>query len=194
MSIDITLNKRSVVGKKVALLRKQGLIPATVYGKHLDAISVQTDARSFAPLLKQAGRTNLVNLHIEGESQPVQALIHSVQRHPVSRAVIHVDFHAVSMNETVDVEVPVVLVGVSPLVYRGDAIYNLGTTVKVRALPNNLPSALEVDVSGLDSVEKSILVRDIVLPENVSLMSSGDELVVSLTATRRGATAAASEE
>ncbi len=188
MSIDITLSKRTVVGKKVAQLRKDGVLPVTVYGKHLAPITAQTDSRSFAPLLKQAGRTNLVTLHIEGE-QPLQAFIHSVQRHPVSRSVIHVDFHAVSMNETVDVEVPVVLLGVSPLVHRGDAIYNLGTTVKVRALPNNLPSALEVDVTGLDSVEKSILVRDIVLPANVSLMSSGDELVVSLTATRRGATA-----
>jgi large subunit ribosomal protein L25 len=169
-------------------LRKQGVLPATVYGKHLAPIAVQTEMRSFAPLMRQAGRTNLVNLHIEGEAEPIQAFVHSYQRHPVSRAIIHVDFHAVSMSETVDVELRVHLVGVSPLVHRGDAMYNQGGNIKVRALPGNIPTHVEVDVSVLDSAEKSIVVRDIVLPAGVTLLSPEEDLVVNLVTTRRGAT------
>lgn len=187
MSIDIKLTKRTVLGKKVAQLRKQGMLPATVYGKHLAPIAVQTDARSFAPLMRQAGRTNLVNLHIEGEAEPIQAFVHSYQRHPVSRAIIHVDFHAVDMSETVDVELRVHLVGVSPMVHRGDAMYNQGGNIKVRALPGNIPTHVEVDVSVLDSAEKSIVVRDIVLPAGVTLLSNEEDLVVNLVTTRRSA-------
>jgi large subunit ribosomal protein L25 len=137
--------------------------------------------------MRQAGRTNLVNLHIEGEAEPIQAFVHSYQRHPVSRAIIHVDFHAVNMSETVDVELRIHLVGVSPLVHRGDAMYNQGGNIRVRALPGNIPTHIEVDVSVLDSAEKSIVVRDIVLPAGVVLLSSEDELVVNLVTTRRSA-------
>ena len=123
MAIDLNLSKRTVTGKKVAGLRKAGVLPATVYGKHLAPISVQADAREFAAVMKAAGRTSLVTLKVAGE-EPITAFIHSYQRHPVSRAVIHVDFHAVDMSETVEIDVPVHMQGVSPLVHRGDALYN----------------------------------------------------------------------
>ena len=97
MAIELNLIKRTVIGKKVNNLRKTGVLPATVYGKHLPPITVQTEARAFAPVMKAAGKTSLVTLNIAGE-EPIAAFIHSFQRHPVSRAIIHVDFHAVDMS------------------------------------------------------------------------------------------------
>lgn len=195
MAIEINLSKRTVTGKKVAGLRKVGILPATVYGKHLAPISVQTDARSFAPLMKAAGRTSLVTLKIEGE-EPITAFIHSYQRHPVSRNIIHVDFHAVDMSEIVEIDVPVHMHGVSPLVHRGDALYNHISSLRVRALPGNLPTEIVVDVSVLDTFEKAIHVSDIKLV-GATIIGHANDLVVGLAQTGRGdgaaATAAAAE-
>ena len=195
MAIELNLTKRTVIGKKVNNLRKTGVLPATVYGKHLPPITVQTEARAFAPVMKAAGKTSLVTLNIAGE-EPIAAFIHSFQRHPVSRAIIHVDFHAVDMSETVEVDVPMHMKGVSPLVVRGDAIFNNVTSLRVRALPGNLPTEIVVDVSGLDMFDKAIRVSDIKLIGGAIILGLADDLVVGLAAVNRGevvATANAAE-
>ncbi|MFN7472737.1 MAG: 50S ribosomal protein L25 [Roseiflexaceae bacterium] len=190
MSIEIKLQKRAVIGKKVNNLRKAGILPATVYGKHLAPINVQTELRSFMPLMKAAGRTNLVTLHIDGEA-PIAAFVHTYQRHPVSRTIIHVDFHAVDLNETVEVDVPVHMTGASIMVTRGDALLNNVTSLRVKALPTNLPSSLTVDISVLDSLEKAIHVSDIVLPAGATIIGNGGDLVVGLVPTGRAEVASA---
>ncbi len=91
MAIDIKLQLRTITGKKVKSLRNEGILPATVYGKGMEPISVQVNAREFGPQFKAAGRSNEVTLHIDGH-KPMTAHIHTFQRHPVTRAVIHVDF------------------------------------------------------------------------------------------------------
>lgn len=189
MSIEIKLQKRAVIGKKVNNLRKAGILPATVYGKHLAPINVQTELRGFMPLMKAAGRTNLVTLHIEGEA-PIAAFVHTYQRHPVSRTIIHVDFHAVDLNETVEVDVPVHMTGASIMVTRGDALLNNVTSLRVKALPTSLPSSLTVDISILDSLEKAIHVSDIVLPAGAIIIGNGGDLVVGLVPTGRAEVAA----
>jgi large subunit ribosomal protein L25 len=189
MSIEIKLQKRAVIGKKVNNLRKAGILPATVYGKHLAPINVQTELRGFMPLMKAAGRTNLVTLHIEGEA-PIAAFVHTYQRHPVSRTIIHVDFHAVDLNETVEVDVPVHMTGASIMVTRGDALLNNVTSLRVKALPTSLPSSLTVDISILDSLEKAIHVSDIVLPAGATIIGNGGDLVVGLVPTGRAEVAA----
>jgi large subunit ribosomal protein L25 len=189
MAIDLNLSKRTITGKKVAGLRKAGVLPATVYGKHLAPISVQADAREFAAVMKAAGRTSLVTLKVAGE-EPITAFIHSYQRHPVSRAVIHVDFHAVDMSETVEIDVPVHMQGVSPLVHRGDALYNHVNTLRVRALPGNLPSEIRIDVSILDTFDKSIHIGDIKLA-GATIIGNANDLVVGLAQTGRGDAGAA---
>ena len=190
MSIEIKLQKRAVIGKKVNNLRKAGILPATVYGKHLAPINVQTELRGFMPLMKAAGRTNLVTLHIEGEA-PIAAFVHTYQRHPVSRTIIHVDFHAVDLNETVEVDVPVHMTGASIMVTRGDALLNNVTSLRVKALPTSLPSSLTVDISILDSLEKAIHVSDIVLPAGATIIGNGGDLVVGLVPTGRAEVASA---
>lgn len=190
MSIEIKLQKRAVIGKKVNNLRKAGILPATVYGKHLAPINVQTELRSFMPLMKAAGRTNLVTLHIDGEA-PIAAFVHTYQRHPVSRTIIHVDFHAVDLNETVEVDVPVHMTGASIMVTRGDALLNNVTSLRVKALPTSLPSSLTVNISVLDSLEKAIHVSDIVLPAGATIIGNGGDLVVGLVPTGRAEVASA---
>ena len=190
---SLALENRTVLGKKVKQLRREGILPATVYGKGVGSFAVQLNARTFSDFYRHAGRTTLVELEIPGQGQ-LSEFIHALQRHPVSRAIIHVDFLVVDLLTEITVEVPIHIVGASPLVERGDAILNqVLTTLPVRALPAELPHAINVDISGLDSFDKSIYVRDITLPGKGAIETDADELVVSLS-TSRAAEAEAVEE
>lgn len=182
--ITLALENRTVTGKQVNRLRRAGILPVTVYGKGVGPFTAQVDARTFGGVYRHAGRTALVELQIPG--QPMQsAFIHALQRHPVSRAIIHVDFRVVDLLIELTVAIPIHIVGESELVERGDATLNqVLNTLDVRALPADLPSNIEVDISGLDSFDKSIHVRDIPYSGNGAIVTPEDELVVSLTPAR----------
>ena len=182
--ITLTLDQRTVTGKKVGRLRRAGILPATVYGKGVGPFTVQLDSRTFTDLLRRTGRTTLVELAIPGQ-KPQSAFIHALQRHPVSRAILHADFLVVDLLTEITVDVPIHIIGESELIERGDAIMNqVLNTLGVRALPADLPHAIEVDISGLDSFDKSIRVRDLAVSEKWKIEIDEDELVVSLTASR----------
>jgi len=180
----LSLEPRSVLGKKVKRLRRSGILPATVYGKGVEPIAVQVDARSFQAIYRQAGRTSLIELHIAGHP-PLAAFIHALQRHPVTRDIIHADFRAVDLRQEVEVAVPLHIEGESPLVESGEAVLNqVLSTIEIRALPTAIPAHITVDISALDSFDKSIHARDLTLPPGVTLVTPGDELVVGLAHTR----------
>jgi large subunit ribosomal protein L25 len=182
--IQLELEDRTLTGKKVNRLRREGLLPATVYGKGVGPFTVQLTARTFNEAYRRAGRTGLIDLAIPGQSS-VSAFVHALQRHPVTRVIQHVDFLAVDLRVEVTVEVPVHIVGEPEIVRRGDAILNQGlTALAVHALPADIPSFIEVDINGLDSLDKSIHVADITLPTNGTIVTPADELVVSLTPAR----------
>jgi large subunit ribosomal protein L25 len=191
--ITLALEQRTLTGKKVNQLRRAGVLPATVYGKGVGPFTVQLDARTFSGILRHAGRTTLLELEIPGQ-KPHSAFIHTLQRHPVSRAIIHADFLVVDLLTEITVEVPIHIVGESELVERGDAILNqVLNSLDIRALPADLPHAIDVDISALDTFDKSIRVRDIVVPEKWRIETDEDELVVSLNAARPEAAAAEEE-
>src|SRR5579859_5097289 len=179
--LTLTLELRELVGKKVSRLRREGILPATVYGKGVGPFNVQIAAHSFQSVLRHAGRTRLIELSIPGQP-PISAFIHALQRHPVKRVITHADFLAVDVRIAVTVEVPVHAIGESLLVKRGDAVLNqLHQTLDVHALPTELPSVIEVDVSVLDSLEKNITVQDIKLPEHIRITTPATEVVFSVT-------------
>ena len=154
--IKLDFENRTLVGKKVNRLRRQGLLPATVYGKGVGPFTVQLNARTFADAYRHAGRTGLLDLGIPGQ-KGVSAFIHNLQRHPVTRAITHVDFLVVDLLIEVTVDVPVHIVGDSELVRRGDALLNqVLTALSVRALPTDIPSAIEVDVTVTATVASAV--------------------------------------
>jgi len=182
--IKLELENRTVIGKKVNRLRREGILPATVYGKGVGPFSVQLNARSFNDAYRHSGRTALIDLTIPGQKAQ-SAFVHALQRHPVTRSILHVDFLAVDLLIEVNVEVPIHITGETPLITRGDATLNqVLTTLNVRALPTDLPPFIEVDISVLDSMDKSIHVRDITLPSKGEIVTPEDELIVSLSQSR----------
>jgi large subunit ribosomal protein L25 len=182
--MKLDLENRTLTGKKVNRLRREGLLPATVYGKGVGPFTVQLDARTFSDAYRRAGRTGLIDLAVPGQAG-VSAFVHTLQRHPVTRAIQHVDFLAVDLRVEVTVDVPVHIIGEPEIVRRGDAVLNqVLTALAVHALPADIPSFVEVDISGLDSLEKSIHVADIALPTQGAIVTPPDELVVSLMPAR----------
>lgn len=174
---------RTVTGKKVKHLRTQSLLPATVYGKDFEPQNIQVSDRAFQVLYRQTGKTALINLVIDGT--PSAVFVQAIQRHPLKRDIIHIDFKVVNLKTAVHVEVPVTTVGESPLVARGDALINhaLGI-VLVEALPAELPQHIEVDISSLTSIEKSIHVRDIPPSASYKVLTDPDTVLISLSQIR----------
>ncbi|NJN19582.1 MAG: 50S ribosomal protein L25 [Oscillochloris sp.] len=186
---------RTVLGKKVKNLRRAGLLPATVYGKGFDPVSVQINDRDFNLTYRQAGRTTVIDMKING--QVTQAVfVQAVQRHPVSRGILHVDFKVVDLFKPVQVEVPLTMVGEAPpIVARGDALVNmLYPTVLVEALPDNLPQNIEVDISKLTSPDKHLTVADLATSSLYKVLADDALVLVALTQTRMAATLAEEAE
>ncbi|MFP4435702.1 MAG: 50S ribosomal protein L25 [Chloroflexaceae bacterium] len=190
----LDMQLREVVGKKVKRLRRQGLLPATVYGKGIGPFTVQLDERNFTKMYRDIGRTTLVELNIPG--QPRQsAFVHDIQRHPVSRDILHADFYVVNLRERMTVEVPLALTGTSPVAERGDGVVNqVRSTVEVEALPSDMPSYINVDLSLLTTMDKMIHVGDLAGAVEYTITTDPEDLVVSLTPTRAARTGAEEAE
>lgn len=152
--------KRTVEGRKVKKLRKEGYLPGNVFGKKIKSQSVQVNLKDFEKTYKEVGETGLLTLNVGSEDRPV--LIHNLQLNPVTDDPIHVDFLQVDLKEEVEANIPIELVGESPAEKQA-----LGTVVqyineiKVEALPGDLPEKFEVDISTLLEVDQSIIVKDL---------------------------------
>ncbi len=181
---QLVAQRREVTGKKVAVLRRAGQLPAVVYGHGHASEPIVVDAREFATLRRHVGRNALVDLKV-GSERATPVLLHAVQEDPRSRAVIHADFFVVTMTEEMTVEVGIVIVGEASAIDKlGGTLLHLRETVQVRALPADLPPGLELDISSLDSFEAMLHVSDLQLPERVTLVTDGHEPLVRVQAPR----------
>ncbi len=178
----LSAKPRTITGKQVKALRRQGWIPAVLYGRHIQPTPIQVEGKELQRILAQArGGARLITLRVDGETH--LALIREVQREPIHREILHVDFQAVEMTEKIRVEVPVVFVGASPAVERGEGILVHGLThVEIECLPKDLIEAITVDLSRLDRVDAAIYVRDLQVPPGITVVSDPDELIALVTA------------
>ena len=177
MAHELAVDARSAAGKKNRRLRRTGQVPGVVFGKDSPSVPVQVDAKSFETLYRAAGRTSLVNLHIDGGS-PRSAIIKGVQRNPLSGQALHVDFFLVNLAQDMQVDVPLVFTGEAPAVEEtGGTLLTALSHVRVRALPAELPHEIRVDVTPLVDLDAAIHVRDLPAPDKVTIETDGDELV-----------------
>ena len=171
--------KRTLVGRKVKNLRKAGKLPATVYGKKVASQSLTVGSDDFLKVYKSAGETGLVELLIEGKKR--QVLIHTVQRHAVTHAPLHVEFLQVDLKEKVKTRVPLAFIGTPPAVSQKIGILlTVLDEVEVEALPTDLPEHIEVDVSGLDAVNQELKIADVKIPSGVTVLSDAGLTVVKI--------------
>jgi large subunit ribosomal protein L25 len=160
-------------------------VPAVLYGHETEAQSLQVKARALDRLLTAGGAHSLVSLSVSGDKKPQTVLIREIQRYPTRPTVLHVDFYAVVMSEKLQTDVPLVIVGEAPAVVEGmAAMVQSLDSLQVECLPGDLPSSLELDVSGLERTDQNILVGDIPLPEGVTVLDDPQTVVISLAAAR----------
>jgi large subunit ribosomal protein L25 len=192
--LKLDVDTREVTGKKVAALRRQGVLPAHLYGKETESQSLQAPVQSIQHLLKTAGRNAIIDLQIHGESDARPVVLRGVQRNPVTGELVHVDFFQISLTEKLRAEVALVLKGEAPAVHvHGGVLLQSLDHVAVEALPTEIPAHVEVDVSGLEALESALFVRDLPIPAGVEVFSDPDQIVVKVEAPRIAAEIAAEE-
>lgn len=184
--------RREALGRHVKALRRDGITPANLYGRGADSISFQAETRALDRLVTDGGRGSLVELTIDGETH--HTLLRGLQRHPVTRAILHADFYIVEMNRPVQTTVPVHLVGDAPAArLPGAVITHLTHEVAIECLPANIPAAVELDVAVLEELETSLHVSDIAAPEGVAILTDSETIIVRATHSRVAATIEAEE-
>lgn len=177
--IQLAVEERSVTGKKVRQLRREGIIPAVLYGPEVEPLNLSINARDLRMVLRDAGGTNLIEL-VMGDTT-IPTLAREVQRDPIRGDILHVDFYRVSMTRVISADVPVVVFGEHELVTTGAAVLVQGmNTITVEALPGNLPSQIEIDMAQLEEIGDQILLGDVTRPEGVRFLTDDTELVVKL--------------
>ena len=183
MDVAITATKREITGRRVAGLRKAGKLPGVLYGHEVKTQHIEMNERDFAKAFKTAGESTIVNLVVDGQTQPV--LIHDVQNHYLNGQPIHVDFYAVDMTEKIKVKVPLHFIGEAPAVKAlgGTLVKNL-IEVEVECLPGDLPHDFEVDISNLNTFEDVIRVSDLKVSDKVIVLAPPDEVAVTVAPPR----------
>lgn len=178
---QLKIEKRKITGRKVKTLRREGILPANIYGKNIKSLAAQVDLKPFLLVYAKEGETGLVELKIANEEKTRPVLIHNVQLDPVTDSPIHVDFYQVDLTKTVTAEVPIELVGEAPAVKDkiGILIQSL-TEVEVEALPAGLPDKLTVDVSSLKAVDELVKVGDLKPPKGVKILTDAGLILVKI--------------
>ena len=178
--IKIDVEPRKTLGRKVKSLRKEGLLPANIFGKGLKSKAIQVQEKEFYKAFKLAGETGVVEVRVKDETYP--ALIHNVQRNPVSDKIAHVDFHKVNLKEKIIAHVPINLVGESPAEKSGvGLILQTINEIEVESLPADIPHEIELDISGLSEIGQTIHVKNLkVDKEKVEIKNDPEEVVVSV--------------
>lgn len=178
-TITLKAQTRAAVRRGVGALRRAGLVPGIVYGRHVDPVCIQVEAKELLGVLRTAGRNRLITLNVDGADKMV--LAREVQRDPIRGAIKHVDFYQVSMTEKINADVAIEHIGESPDMKSGmGVLLQEMNTLSIRCLPTDLVERITVDVSNL-KVDDSICVRDLPVPPGIEIMDDADAVVIRLT-------------
>ena len=182
---NLTAEPRTVLGKKVARLRRSGKLPANIYGRNVPSTAITLDVHEFELLYRHLLPTTVIDLRVDGQMRPV--LLAKADINPRTGRLVHIEFKQVNLREKVQASVRVVGVGRSELMARGEAILLQSLdAIEVSALPDDLPPNVEVDLAALIDFNAAIRVGDLPLDHSkIDLLTPRDELVFKLTPPQR---------
>ncbi len=171
---------RKVFGRKIKKLRREGVLPANIYGKKIKSKAVQVALSDFQKVFAKAGETGVVEIKTNGDTHPV--LIHNVQLHPVTDEPIHADFLQIDLKEKVTATVPVEFTGESPIEKTGEGVVvRQVNELEVEALPTDLPEKIVVDISKLAAVGDAIKVGELSIDRTkVEIKEDAERIVISI--------------
>lgn len=170
---------RNLVGKKVKKLRKQGFIPANIFGSNFKSQSISVNLKDFIKAYKTVKETGILYIDLEKESVP--ALINYVQYHPVSDQILHVDFRKVDLNKKIETSVPVKIIGQSEAISQKGGVLLLQTDhLIIEALPEDIPQEITVDISSIKDVGQEIKVKDLKKDNKYEVKTEEEKVIVSV--------------
>lgn len=178
--IVLEATRRTVTGKKVGALRREGILPAIMYGSNFETTSVSLDQREASRILHHATASSLITIKLDGAEHAV--LVREKQRDYIKGNFIHIDFQVVSLTEKIRATVIIEIIGTSPAVkeYNGVVISGL-SNLEVESLPQDLPEKFVIDISNLMEIGDAVHVRDIKVSDNVEILTDPDEMLVLVT-------------
>ena len=178
-AVEIELNPRELMGKKVGRLRRAGIVPVHLYGPGMESRALQCNASQLIRVLATAGGATPIHITIQGEPGNHLAFAREIQWDPKRDDLLHVDLLAADVSRPVTAQVPIVLIGESAgaRTVSGTVMHQL-RTVDIQALPLEMPSEIELDISVMEEPDSVIRVSDLLIPENATLLSDVEELVV----------------
>ncbi len=183
--IELVAASRDILGKKVRFLRRQGLIPANLYGRNVESTALQIDTSQLKHTLTKAGKSSLIALKVDGTKLPKMVIVRDIQREPLSGELLHVDLYQVKMEEKIKLEVPLLLVGeASAIKDRGGILVQNMSTLEVECLPADMPHNIEVDLSVLSDIDQAVRVADIHVDEGVTILTDADQAIVQIARSR----------
>jgi large subunit ribosomal protein L25 len=179
--VVLRANQRTLLGKQVKAIRREGKLPAVIYGHHIKPISIVLDLREAVKSLTGLAPSALVTVDVDGTTH--KALVREKQRNKISGILLHVDFLAVSMTEKLRSQVYLEIVGLAPAIKDFSGVLVKGfDEVEVECLPQDLPERIMVNVSGLAKIGDGIYVRDLVVPAGVKILEEPDTMVALIAA------------
>jgi large subunit ribosomal protein L25 len=177
MTIELKAEPRTITGKKVSQLRRQAVIPIVIYGGGVnEPISAQVSEKELGLVLHRAGTSHLIDINISGLIVP--GLAREVQHDQMTKRITHVDFQAVRMDQPVVVAVPVRMIGESAAVADGAVLTHPTDSVEIEALPRNLVSHIDLDISAIKEVGDMLKVSDLIVPAKVTIKADPDMVLV----------------
>jgi large subunit ribosomal protein L25 len=176
--IELKVSSRKLLGKRVRHLRKQGFLPANLFGHGVTSTALQVETKAFQGAFAKAGTNTLVALKIDQATEPAMALIRGTQRDAISRAFLHADFYKVSMTEKIRLRVPLSFVGEAPgATTQGGMLLHNVETVEIECLPGDLIHSIPVDVTGLAEIGSTLYVKDLRVDKTIAILADPEELV-----------------
>lgn len=176
-TLSLSAQVRTVTGKHVKEIRKDGLTPVVMYGHGTEPVALSVASKHLHDLWRQAGSNQLVDLAVDDKS-PVKVLIHDIQRHPVSGIILHADLYQVRMTEKLETEIPLKFVGESTAVKDLEGtLVTEKDALEIRCLPGDLVAEFEVDLSALATFDDVIKVADIKVPQTIDVLNDPEETV-----------------
>ncbi|NQV00733.1 MAG: 50S ribosomal protein L25 [Parcubacteria group bacterium] len=183
--LELSVKLRKETGRKNKQIREQDLIPAVLYGHKIKNILLSVKKHSFEKIYEEAGESTLIELNIASDEEKSKkervVLIHDIAKDPVSSEVIHIDFYQVKMDEPITTEIPLIFNGKSLAVEReGGVLIKSIQAIEIKALPQDLPREIEVDISSLKTFNDNIYIKDLKIPDKVETTVDLEEVVASV--------------
>jgi len=175
---EIKATTRTIVGRKVKQIRKEGFIPATVYGKGFESASTQFNLIELEKLFNDLGESTLIEVIVD-EKEKLPVLFRNPQYHPITGDLIHIDCYKVNLKEKISAMVPIEFIGESQAVKDGNILVPVTDEIEIEALPADLPESIEVDLSVLENVDSVITVADLKIDTSkLEVLTDAEQLIV----------------